>query len=72
MFLAKNEESQIGFDYDDGFMNVWYNSDNDSEQTNCFESVCFSKKGYNLVFSRFCLRCKNVFLRYFTRALYVI
>ena len=49
MFLAKNEESQIGFDYDDGFMNVWYNSDNDSEQTNCFESVCFSKKGYNLV-----------------------
>ena len=72
MFLAKNEESQIGFDYDDGFMNVWYNSDNDSEQTNCFESVCFSKKGYNLVFSRFCLRCKYVFLRYFTRELYVI
>ena len=72
--------SQIDFDYDDSFMHVWYDSDSDSDDSNskrkrtdCFQSsVCFSKMRNNLRFSRFYLRCKQTFLRYFTQKLHVI
>ena len=74
------EPSQIDLDYDDSFMHVWYDSDSDRDdsdskrkQTDCFQSsVCFSKMRNNLSFSRFCLRCKQTFLRYFTQKLHVI
>ena len=74
-FVAKNvDESLIDFDYhDDDFIHVWCDSDSDSDQSKCFDSsVCFSRKGYNLSFRRFFLRCKHVLLRYFTREVHVI
>ena len=74
------EPSQIDLDYDDSFMHVWYDSESDRDdsnskrkQTDFFQSfVCFSKMRNNLSFSRFCLRCKQTFLRYFTQKLHVI
>ena len=61
-------------------MYVWCNSDSNSDdgdskrkQADCFEpSVCFGKMRNDLSFKRFCLRCKQTFLRYFTQKLHVI
>ena len=81
-FAAENVEvSHIDFGYDGSFgMYVWCDIDIDSDdndskrkQTDCFESsVCFSKMRNNLSFSRFCLKCKQTFMRYFTQKLHVI
>ena len=60
------------FDYD-VIINCDSDDDDDMNTADCFESsVCFSRKGYNLSFGRSCLRCRQVFLRYFVRELHFI
>ena len=75
-YSLMDDDYKIDFDYNE-FLHINCDSGSDDDcntkQTNCFESsVCFSKKGYNLSFSRFCLRCKQVFLRYFTQKLQMV
>ena len=75
-YNLENDEFESDFDYDK-IINCDSDDDNvcnnSKQTTSCFESsVCFSKNGYNLSFGRFCLRCKQVFLRYFTRELHLI
>ena len=71
----------IGFDYNDNFMQICCDSescsddgkDSNRQQTNCFMScVCFCEMRTNLEFTRFCLKCKSTFLRYFVQKLHLI
>ena len=60
------------FDYD-MIINCECNVYNEMITTDYFNSsVCFSRKGYNLSHGRFCVRYKQVFLRYFIRKLHLI
>ena len=74
------------FDYRDIFVESYYNSDDDSDfnnsstdddddhrQTNCFvSSLCFCKMRTCLKFTRFCLKCRNSFLRFFMQKMHLL
>ena len=63
--LLENDEFASDFNHD-VIINCDSADDDDMNAADCFEpSVFFSRKGYNLSFGRFCLRCRQVFLRYF-------
>ena len=74
------DNDSIDFDYNDKFMQIYCDSDSDNDggnsnrqQTNCFvSSFCFCEMRTNLECTRFCLKCKGTFLRYFTLKLYLI
>ena len=77
--------THVDFDYDDDFLEIYYNSDDDSdnsdnsnnssnnEQTNPFTpSVSYTEMRSNLKFERFYLTCQDVFNMYSTKRLHII